>query len=155
MKATGIVRRIDDLGRIVIPKEIRRSLRIREGDPLELYTQDGAVTFKKYSPMGDLGEQVITTFKALREQINMPCALYDRDNKLAGTKNKNFPEETPDDWVELIHYPAAHLGEIYITPIISDGDCIGFISYIIDTNDTSIHNLVRLTARTISLLYSN
>ena len=55
MKATGIVRRIDDLGRVVIPKEIRRTLHIREGDPLEIYTEkDGEVIFKKYSPMGDL-----------------------------------------------------------------------------------------------------
>lgn len=57
MKATGIVRRIDDLGRVVIPKEIRRTLRIREGDPLEIYTEkDGEVIFKKYSPMGDLSD---------------------------------------------------------------------------------------------------
>ena len=55
MKATGIVRRIDDLGRIVIPKEIRRTLRIREGDPLEIYTDsNGEVIFKKYSPVGEL-----------------------------------------------------------------------------------------------------
>ena len=55
MKATGIVRRIDDLGRVVIPKEIRRTLRIREGDPLEIYTEkDGGVIFRKYSPVGDL-----------------------------------------------------------------------------------------------------
>ena len=54
MKATGIVRRVDDLGRIVIPKEIRRTLRIREGDPLEIYTEkDGGVIFRKYSPMGE------------------------------------------------------------------------------------------------------
>ena len=53
MKATGIVRRIDDLGRVVIPKEIRRTLRIREGDPLEIYTDtQGGVVFRKYSPMG-------------------------------------------------------------------------------------------------------
>ena len=57
MKATGIVRRIDDLGRVVIPKEIRRTMRIREGDPLEIYTDtDGQVIFKKYSPMGGLSE---------------------------------------------------------------------------------------------------
>ena len=57
MKATGIVRRIDDLGRVVIPKEIRRTLRIREGDPLEIYTEkDGEVIFQKYSPLGDLGD---------------------------------------------------------------------------------------------------
>ena len=55
MKATGIVRRVDDLGRIVIPKEIRRTLKIREGDPLEIYTEkDGGVIFRKYSPMGDM-----------------------------------------------------------------------------------------------------
>ena len=57
MKATGIVRRIDDLGRVVIPKEIRRTMRIREGDPLEIYTSgDGEVIFKKYSPIGEMGE---------------------------------------------------------------------------------------------------
>ena len=55
MKATGIVRRIDDLGRVVIPKEIRRTLRIREGDPLEIFTDtDGEVVFKKYSPVGEM-----------------------------------------------------------------------------------------------------
>ena len=55
MKATGIVRRIDDLGRVVIPKEIRRTMRIREGDPLEIYTDaDGEVIFKKYSQVGEL-----------------------------------------------------------------------------------------------------
>ena len=55
MKATGIVRRIDDLGRVVIPKEIRRTMRIREGDPLEIYTSPGGeVIFKKYSPMGEM-----------------------------------------------------------------------------------------------------
>ena len=55
MKATGIVRRIDDLGRIVIPKEIRRTLRIREGDPLEIFTdREGKVILKKYSPIGEL-----------------------------------------------------------------------------------------------------
>ena len=57
MKATGIVRRIDDLGRVVIPKEIRRTMRIREGDPLEIYTSnDGEVIFKKYSPIGEMSE---------------------------------------------------------------------------------------------------
>ena len=57
MKATGIVRRIDDLGRVVIPKEIRRTMRIREGDPLEIFTaSDGEVIFKKYSPIGELSE---------------------------------------------------------------------------------------------------
>ena len=57
MKSTGIVRRIDDLGRVVVPKEIRRTLRIREGDPLEIFTaKDGEVILKKYSPIGELNE---------------------------------------------------------------------------------------------------
>ena len=57
MKATGIVRRIDDLGRVVIPKEIRRTLRIREGDPFEIYTdREGEVILKKYSPIGELAD---------------------------------------------------------------------------------------------------
>ena len=56
MKATGIIRKIDDLGRVVIPKEIRRTLRIREGDPLEIYTdREGEVILKKYSMMEDMG----------------------------------------------------------------------------------------------------
>lgn len=50
MKATGIVRRVDDLGRVVIPKEIRRACSIREGDPLEIFLEDGAVVFRKYNP---------------------------------------------------------------------------------------------------------
>ena len=55
MKATGIVRRIDDLGRVVVPKEIRRTLRIREGDPLEIFTdKEGEIILKKYSPIGEL-----------------------------------------------------------------------------------------------------
>ena len=59
MKATGIVRRIDDLGRVVIPKEIRRTLRIREGDPLEIFTdREGEIMLKKYSPIGEFGMPV-------------------------------------------------------------------------------------------------
>ena len=57
MKATGVVRRIDDLGRIVIPKEIRKTLRIKEGDPLEIFTdREGGIILKKYSPIGELSE---------------------------------------------------------------------------------------------------
>ena len=60
MKATGIVRRVDDLGRVVIPKEIRRTLKIREGDPLEIFLEDnGYVCFKKYSALGSLSEETL------------------------------------------------------------------------------------------------
>ena len=81
MKATGIVRRIDDLGRVVIPKEIRRTMRIREGDPLEIYTDiDGEVIFKKYSPMGELAEFTTQYCEVLYKAIGMPVLITDRDH---------------------------------------------------------------------------
>ncbi len=81
MKATGIVRRIDDLGRVVIPKEIRRTMRIREGDPLEIYTDsDGEVIFKKYSPMGELAEFTAQYCEVLFKAISMPVLITDRDH---------------------------------------------------------------------------
>ena len=68
MKATGIVRRIDDLGRVVIPKEIRRTMRIREGDPLEIFTNSGGeVIFKKYSPIGEISPFAVQCAEAMAE----------------------------------------------------------------------------------------
>ena len=84
MKATGIVRRIDDLGRVVIPKEIRRTLRIRDGDPLEIYTEkDGEVIFKKYSPMGELGDYAASMCETLGRAAGVPVAISDRDAVIA------------------------------------------------------------------------
>ena len=84
MKATGIVRRIDDLGRIVIPKEIRRVLRIREGDPLEIFTEkDGEVIFKKYSPMGELGSFAAQICESLHKTTAAAAAICDRDTVIA------------------------------------------------------------------------
>ena len=84
MKATGIVRRVDDLGRIVIPKEIRRTLRIREGDPLEIYTEkDGGVIFRKYSPMGDLQEFAAQMCESISSATGHIAASADRDGIIA------------------------------------------------------------------------
>ncbi len=84
MKATGIVRRIDDLGRVVIPKEIRRTMRIREGDPLEIYTaSDGEVIFKKYSPIGELSEFASQYTDVLHRATNLPVMITDRDHVIA------------------------------------------------------------------------
>ena len=86
MKATGIVRRIDDLGRVVIPKEIRRTLRIREGDPLEIYTEkDGEVIFKKYSPVGELSGFAGEICDALFKATGSVTAVCDRDSMIAVT----------------------------------------------------------------------
>ena len=84
MKATGIVRRIDDLGRVVIPKEIRRTMRIRDGDPLEIYTEkDGEVIFKKYSPMGELSDFAVQMCETLGKTTGLPTAIADRDSIIA------------------------------------------------------------------------
>ena len=86
MKATGIVRRIDDLGRVVIPKEIRRTLRIREGDPLEIYTEkDGEVIFKKYSPMGDLTDLAAQICDSIVKNTGHIAAVCDRDTIIAAS----------------------------------------------------------------------
>ena len=84
MKATGIVRRIDDLGRVVIPKEIRRTMRIREGDPLEIFTdKEGELIFKKYSPIGELGDFAAQICDSLRKTTDGIAAVCDRDGVIA------------------------------------------------------------------------
>ena len=84
MKATGIVRRIDDLGRVVIPKEIRRTMRIREGDPLEIYTNAGGeVIFKKYSPVGELSEMAQEFAQILSDTAKRPVIICDRERCIA------------------------------------------------------------------------
>ena len=95
MKATGIVRRIDDLGRVVIPKEIRRTMRIREGDPLEIFTEkDGEVVFKKYSPVGELSPFAVQYADVLARACNMTVLVCDRDHVIAaaGPNRKDFYE---------------------------------------------------------------
>ena len=107
MKATGIVRRIDDLGRVVIPKEIRRTMRIREGDPLEIFTEkDGEVVFKKYSPVGELSPFAVQYADVLSRACNMTVLVCDRDHVIAaaGPNRKDFYEllfgrESVDDGV--------------------------------------------------------
>jgi AbrB family transcriptional regulator (stage V sporulation protein T) len=93
VKATGIVRRIDDLGRVVIPKEIRRTLRIREGDPLEIFVdREGEVILKKYSPIGELGDFAKEYADSLHEAIGHIALIADRDNiiAVAGAPKKEF-----------------------------------------------------------------
>lgn len=93
MKATGIVRRIDDLGRVVIPKEIRRTLRIREGDPLEIFVdRDGEVILKKYSPIGELGDFAKEYADSLYEATGHIALIADRDTiiAVAGGSKKEF-----------------------------------------------------------------
>lgn len=95
MKATGIVRRIDDLGRVVIPKEIRRTLRIREGDPLEIYTDpEGEVIFKKYSPVGEMSPFAAQYAEVLSRTASLPTVICDMDHVIAaaGVSKKEYLE---------------------------------------------------------------
>ena len=104
MKSTGIVRRIDDLGRIVLPKEIRRTMRIREGDPLEIYTNNGEVIFKKYSPIGELtafaGEYAETLYKT----CTLSVVICDRDAVIAtaGVPRKEYADKALSEELEQI-----------------------------------------------------
>ena len=97
MKATGIVRRIDDLGRVVIPKEIRRTMRIREGDPLEIYTdREGEVIFKKYSPIGELASFAAEYADPLHRTCGLAVIITDRDAVIAsaGVPRREYAEKS-------------------------------------------------------------
>jgi AbrB family transcriptional regulator, stage V sporulation protein T len=105
LKATGIVRRIDDLGRVVIPKEIRRTLRIREGDPLEIFTdREGQVILKKYSPIGELNEFSNEYCEALNDNTGHMAIISDRDNiiAIAGGSKKEYLEKRISPELEKI-----------------------------------------------------
>jgi AbrB family transcriptional regulator (stage V sporulation protein T) len=105
MKATGIVRRIDDLGRVVIPKEIRRTMRIREGDPLEIFTDmDGEVIFKKYSPIGELAPFASQYAEVLSKGTSLPILICDRDHCIAssGVSKKEVHERRVSGQLEEI-----------------------------------------------------
>ncbi len=146
MKATGIVRRIDDLGRVVIPKEIRRTMRIREGDPLEIYTEgDGSVVFRKYSPVGELSRVSAEYAEAINRSSGIPIAICDRDSVIAvaGVSRKEYLEKPISSGllgVLLSHRPynAAEKGVdlpvteggnavSYLSPIVSEGSVIGAV----------------------------
>src|SRR5690625_1543056 len=105
MKATGIVRRIDDLGRVVIPKEIRRTLRIREGDPLEIFVnREGEVILKKYSPIHELGQFSDEYAEALYDSLNKPILISDRDQiiSLAGISKKDYLNKNISSYLEEV-----------------------------------------------------
>ena len=106
MKATGIVRRIDDLGRVVIPKEIRKTMRIREGDPLEIYTdREGEVIFKKYSPIGELQNFAAEYADTLHKTSSLPIFICDRDAIIAvsgASKREYLDKKISKELEELI-----------------------------------------------------
>ena len=122
MKATGIVRRIDDLGRVVIPKEIRRTMRIREGDPLEIYTAgDGEVIFKKYSPIGELAPVAVQYAEAMIKHTSCPVVICDRDHCVAAagiTRREVLERRISSELEELVESRATYiLGDTSTEPL--------------------------------------
>ena len=121
MKATGIVRRIDDLGRIVIPKEIRRSFRIREGDPLEIFTDaEGEVIFKKYSPIGELSNFANQYAEVLHKSGGLPIAIMDNDHVIAASgisKREILERRITRNIEELMENRAIHISTSEVPPI--------------------------------------
>ena len=125
MKATGIVRRIDDLGRIVIPKEIRRTLKIREGDPLEIFLENDCVCFKRYSALGSLTDGTLRIALAMAANSGLrPIAIYDTVSKLRGTEN--FPSYVPSEW-ERGNEPFEYSKTYGVYPITTDGERMGYV----------------------------
>lgn len=151
MKATGIVRRIDDLGRVVIPKEIRRTLRIREGDPLEIFVdREGEVILKKYSPISELGHFATEYSEALYDSLHYPIIISDRDEviALAGLSKKEYLNKQISSYIgeviedrvtvfekdveeiEIIQGQVDEVKSYVISPIIANGDPIGCVMVI-------------------------
>lgn len=150
MKATGIVRRIDDLGRVVIPKEIRRTMRIREGDPLEIYTdKEGGVIFKKYSLMGGLADFSAQMCETLSKTTGHITVITDRDTCLsvAGCARRELADKQVSPGLEEIMenrqiyqfennsvpIPVCEDGDKYLVsaaaPILSEGDVLGCVLF--------------------------
>ncbi|MBE3589734.1 MAG: stage V sporulation protein T [Firmicutes bacterium] len=172
MKATGIVRRIDDLGRIVIPKEIRRTLRIREGDPLEIFVdREGEVILKKYSPIGELADFAKEYAESLHETTGHVVLITDRDAVIAvaGAPKKEFMDKRVGSLVERSmneRQPVAHAGtgqppsggivgdeaeppfkSFVIVPIVAQGDPIGAV-IIASRDEPTVGDVERKLAET-------
>lgn len=151
MKATGIVRRIDDLGRVVVPKEIRKILRIREGDPLEIYTgTTGEVILKKYSPISELGQMAEIFADSVSATLGLPVIVSDTDHYVAasGVKTKDYlNKEIDDELDDIIQQKNEYNTESRITvPILANGDPIGSVT-ILPTDGKTLTDLELKTAR--------
>lgn len=172
MKATGVVRRIDDLGRVVIPKEIRKTLRIKEGDPLEIFTdKEGEVILKKYSPIGELSEFASGYAETLSKTTGHIACITDKDTVIAvsGGSKKEFLEQNLSQELEQLMEDK----EIYtsndnnnvalpitkndnnerkynsqvVYPIISDGDAIGSVVLLSKENTTKMTEVEKKVAQ--------
>jgi looped-hinge helix DNA binding domain, AbrB family len=169
MKATGIVRRIDDLGRVVIPKEIRRTMKIREGEPMEIFTDaGGSVIFRKYSPAGEQSALATNLCDALFKTCARPFVICDRDTVIAasagvrrdldgkpisvsldaamqGRQTKKEPECLPVS-------DGSPVETAVVAPVIAGGDLCGCAAFL--RTDTPISDIEIKLAQTAALLFA-
>ena len=163
MKATGIVRRIDELGRVVVPKEIRRTLRIREGDPLEIFTdKNGEIILKKYSPIGELSEHAQELVQSLSGTFSLPAAICDKDTYVASAgmgkrdiggrpvsreieqamlqRSRILHTEPGEERFSLIsgEDPAFICTAMVVLPVVSQGNAIGAVLLFSQKPDVSV-----------------
>lgn len=160
MKATGIVRRIDDLGRVVIPKEIRRTLRIRESDPLEIFTdREGEIILKKYSPIGEMNTFARQYAESLCQVSGHIALIADRDQFIAvsgglkGLIGKPISKELEDkmnarevvvaskgekNFIAISNEPGEEIQSQAISPIICEGDIIGVVMLVSNSEKSNM-----------------
>ena len=173
MKATGIVRRIDDLGRIVIPKEIRRTMRIREGDPMEIFTsREGEILLKKYSPVGELGEFASELAESISQTIGELVCVTDRDYVIAaaGTGRKEYDGKPLDNsfqaaidnrsnkvvgnedgqGIAVVQGDAKAYNRQAIATILSHGDCIGAVVILSKVTNANQDEMLLQLAKTVA-----
>ena len=171
MKATGIVRRVDSLGRVVIPKEIRHTLRIKEGRPLEIYTEkDGGVTFRKYSPLGDLQDFAAQMCDSIRKNTGCIAAVSDRDTIIAqagGMKRELMDKPNSAELEQLMeerklyryspgsarvkptdHTERYHLG--VAAPILCQGDILGCVMMLLEEGGEALPEADQRLASTVA-----
>lgn len=170
MKATGIVRRIDDLGRVVIPKEIRRTMRIREGDPLEIYTdKDGEVIFKKYSPIGELSDFAAQICDSLHKSTDAIAAVCDRDTVIAisgGARRELMDKRISAELEHImegrstyrydgsssisVSDSADNLCVSVAAPVISEGDVMGCVMFVSPRSSAPCTDIEYKLAQTVA-----
>ena len=172
MKATGVVRRIDDLGRVVIPKEIRKTLRIKEGDPLEIFTdREGQVILKKYSPIGELSEFAAGYAETLSKTTGHIACITDKDTIIAvsgGSKKEFLEQDVSSELEQLMEdkevYTSKDNSDVsmpitkndnnirkynaqVVYPIISNGDTIGTVILMSKDSSSKMNDVEKKVAQ--------
>ena len=179
MKATGIIRRIDDLGRIVIPKEIRKTMHIRESNPLEIFTEkDGSIILKKYSPIGEMGSNAQQCAESIASQLPHTVCICDQDSVIAAAgpnakkllgkllhekseealserKNLLMHRESKNFFPFISDFPEV-FQYVCLATIISEGDAVGFVCILsIDEKLTEQELMVARVGAGFLILYNS